>query len=241
MERASGLTRARLLLADDHTLVLEGIRRLLEPYFELVAIARDGRAVVKAVEEKRPDIVLLDITMPGLNGIDAARQIKRICPAAKLIFLTMHADREYVSEAFRAGASGYLLKWSAEEELTTAIQTVLEGRTYVTPMLPQGILDILPKRAGGKAGKPTTLTARQQEVLQLVAEGRAAKEIAGILHLSVKTVEFHKYQMMKKLGLHTAVELAKYAVQKQLLGTAAAPQPETRYQEISPAKNQKSS
>jgi DNA-binding NarL/FixJ family response regulator len=211
MEGKHGMKRPRLLLADDHTLMLEGIRRILGAQVELVGTARNGRELLKLAEQTRPDVVLLDIAMPLLNGIDAARQIKKLLPATKLIFLTMHADRDYVIEAFRAGASGYLVKWSAEDEVAVAIRSVLSGRRYITSVLPQEI-GTIPKRNTGE------LSSREREVLQLVAEGRTAKEIASILHLSSKTVEYHKYRMMKRLGVHTAIELAKYAVQRQALG-----------------------
>jgi DNA-binding NarL/FixJ family response regulator len=208
----------RVLLADDHTLMLGGIRKILATKVELVGSVRDGRALIQAVEELRPDVVLLDISMPLLNGIDAARQIKKSHPETKLIFLTMHSDRDYVVEALRAGASGYLLKWSAEEELEAAIETVLRGGIYLTGALPKELSESLLKRNIAQTESPEKLSDREREVLQLVTEGRSAKEIADILHLSVKTVEFHKYRMMKRLGVHTTVELAKYAVQRHLLG-----------------------
>lgn len=212
-------SETRVLLADDHTLMLRGIQKILATKVNLVGSVCDGRALVKAVNELKPDVVLLDISMPLLNGIDAARQIKQIHPQIKLIFLTMHSDRDYVMEALRAGASGYLLKWSAEEELETAINTVLAGSTYLTTALPEDIAKSIMKRNSIQQ-KPEvgSLSSREREVLQLVAEGRSAKEIADILHLSVKTIEFHKYRMMKRLGVRTTVELAKYAVERQLLG-----------------------
>ena len=208
----------RVLLADDHTLMLGGIHKILSTKVDLVGSVRDGRALVKAVEDLRPDVVLLDISMPLLNGIDAARQIKKSHPQIKLIFLTMHADRDYVVEALRAGASGYLLKWSAEEELEAAIRTVIAGGIYLTTALPGDLSESILKRNVAQNETAEKLTDREREVLQLVTEGRSAKEIADILHLSVKTIEFHKYRMMKRLGVHTTVELTKYAVQRQLLG-----------------------
>ena len=208
----------RVLLADDHTLMLGGIHKILSTKVDLVGSVRDGRALVKAVEDLRPDVVLLDISMPLLNGIDAARQIKKSHPQIKLIFLTMHADRDYVVEALRAGASGYLLKWSAEEELEAAIRTVIAGGIYLTTALPGDLSESILKRNVAQNETAEKLTDREREVLQLVTEGRSAKEIADILHLSVKTIEFHKYSMMKRLGVHTTVELTKYAVQRQLLG-----------------------
>jgi DNA-binding NarL/FixJ family response regulator len=214
---------ARVLLADDHTLMLGGIKKILASKVDLVGSVGDGRSLVKAVEELKPDIVLLDISMPLLNGIDAARQITKSHPKTKLIFLTMHSDRDYVVEALRAGACGYLLKWSAEEELEAAIATVLKGGVYLTSALPKELSEWLLKRSVVQLGPPEKLSIREREVLQLVTEGRSAKEIADILHVSVKTVEFHKYRMMKRLGVHTTVELAKYAVQRHLLGLNLPP------------------
>jgi DNA-binding NarL/FixJ family response regulator len=212
--------RARVLLADDHSLVLEGIRKLLEKSVNLLGVVGDGRALVEAVQETQVDVVLLDISMPLVNGIEAARQIRKISPNTKIIFLTMHDDRDYVMEALRLGASGYLLKWSAETELAAAIQTVLRGGVYLTPALPPGTTELLsccssesPRQSGG-------LSTRQKEVLQLLIDGKSAKEIGDALHLSAKTVEFHKYRMMKRLGLHTTVELAKYAVERRLFSPA---------------------
>jgi DNA-binding NarL/FixJ family response regulator len=210
--------KPRIVLADDHTLMMQGVRRLLESYADVVGWARDGRTLIKVVQDAHPDIVLLDISMPLLNGIDAARQIKRLAPDTRLVFLTMHADRDYIIEAFRAGASGYLLKSSAEEELVQAIRSVLGGHQYVTQELPEEFRNLPLKRSTMRGKTEPGLSAREREVLQLVAEGKSAKEIAALLYVSVKTVEYHKYKMMKKLGLHSAAELATYAVQKTMLG-----------------------
>jgi len=206
------LTRARVLVADDHTLVAEGVRKLLEPHFDLLEIVENGRAVLEAAGNLHPEVILLDISMPLLNGIDAARQLSKMDPRAKILFLTMHADPAYVTEAFRAGASGYLLKRSAASELVFAIQEVLEGRTYVTPLVAKDMVSGLAPDATARAPSSSTLTPRQREVLQLVAEGKSIKEIACILRISVKTVEFHKSRIMEQLGLRTAAELTKYAV-----------------------------
>jgi len=207
------MKRARLLLADDHTLVVEGFRRLLEPEFELAGAVEDGRALVAAAQKLKPDVVLLDISMPLLNGIDAARQLKKIMPEIKLIFLTMHADPAYVTEAFRVGASGYLLKRSAASELVNAIREVLRGRCYVTPLVTKDMLGSMlgPSPEGGTFS--TDLTPRQREVLQLVAEGHSTKEIATVLNISVKTVEFHKSRLMQRLGIRSTAELTKFAIQ----------------------------
>jgi DNA-binding NarL/FixJ family response regulator len=210
------MKNARLLLADDHTLMLQGIRRILEPDFELVGTVGDGRSLVAAAQELRPDVILLDISMPILNGIDAARQIRRLIPGTKLIFLTMHKDREYVMEAFRAGASGYILKWSAEEELGEAIRRVLAGKTYLTTLLPPAWLDVQPRRSPAVQAESCDLSSREREVLQLIAEGMSAKQIAATLNLAAKTVEFHKYRIMRKLGIHTVAQLTRYAVEHGL-------------------------
>lgn len=204
--------RPRILLADDHTLVLEGLCRLLEDHSELVGAVEDGHAVVDAAERLRPDIILLDISMPGLNGMEAARILRTRVPDAKIIFLTMHADPTYAREAFRAGASGYLLKRSAASELAKAIEVVLSGRPYVSPLFPAEVLQ--PQGAELRKLAPVTgdLSPRQREVLQLVAEGHTAKEIAVLLHISKKTVDFHKGRIMDRLGIRTASELTKYAV-----------------------------
>jgi len=207
------MRRPRLLLADDHTLVLEGFRKLLESEFELVGAVEDGRALVAAAQKLRPDVILLDISMPLLNGIEAARQLKKLVPDTKLVFLTMHADPAYVTEAFRVGASGYLLKRSAASELVSAIQEVLKGRSYVTPLATKDMLETFLGRALAPGKLPSELTPRQREVLQLVAEGHSTKEIAAILNLSVKTVEFHKARLMRQLSLRGTAELTKYAVQ----------------------------
>jgi DNA-binding NarL/FixJ family response regulator len=220
METKSGLNRPRLVVADDHTLILHGMRRLLESEFDIVGSVQDGRALLRMVQEKQPDLVLLDISMPLLNGIDAARQISRMRPNTKIVFLTMHDDPDYVREAFRAGASGYLLKSSAEEELAPAIRLVLRGRSYVAQHLSSEFQKLPAGRTRSPAKDNGGLSTREREVLQLVAEGRSAKEVADILCLSTKTVEYHKYRMMKKLGLHTAAELALYAARKSLMGLA---------------------
>ena len=212
------MSRPRLALADDHTLILHGLCRLLEPDYQIVGTASDGRSLVNLVEATHPDLVLLDISMPLLNGIDAAHQIKKSLPKTKIMFLTMHADRNYVIEAFRTRASGYLLKSSADEELPCAIRTVLAGGVYVTNALSPELQRLALACPDVPGAAESDLSEREREVLQLVAEGRSAKEIAGILCLSVKTVEYHKYRMMKRLGLHTSAELVTYAARNLLLG-----------------------
>ncbi|WHZ25046.1 MAG: Two-component transcriptional response regulator, NarL/FixJ family [Nitrospira sp.] len=205
-------TMPRVLLADDHTLVLEGFRRIVEQRCEVVGTVEDGRALLDAAARLHPDLILLDISMPLLNGIDAARQVKKLLPDVKLVFVTMHADPAYVSEAFKAGASAYLLKRSAARELEHAIDSVLKGQYFVTSLLTRDLVTSLAEGQGNLFVQRQDLTPRQREVLQLVAEGRTIKEIAALLNISPKTVEFHKAQIMFHLNLHTTAELTKYAL-----------------------------
>jgi DNA-binding NarL/FixJ family response regulator len=209
--------KPRLLLADDHTLLLEGIQLMLAPEFDLVGSVEDGQALLAAAKALKPDVILLDISMPSLNGIDAARRLRKILPSARLIFLTMHAGTDYVTEAFRAGAMGYILKRAAASELLTAIHTVLKGNHYVSPLVTRNSLDLLisSSKPGGKLSD--CLTPRRREVLQLVAEGRSRKEIAGILNISVKTVEFHKGKLMRELNLQTVADYTRYAIEHGII------------------------
>ncbi|MDX1410902.1 MAG: response regulator transcription factor [Nitrospirales bacterium] len=211
------MSRPRILLADDHTLVLEGLSKLLEKDFELVGTVEDGRTLVNLAQELDPEVVILDISMPQLNGIDAARQIHKLLPNCKLVFLTMHTDPHYAQEAFQAGASGYLLKRSAASELTQAIQAVLKDQYYVTPAITKEVFLPFLKQSPPLSSNKDPLTPRQREVLQLVAEGQCTKDIATILNLSIKTVEFHKSHIMKELDLHTTAELTKYAISHGLV------------------------
>jgi DNA-binding NarL/FixJ family response regulator len=213
------MNRPRLLIADDHTIVLEGLRKLLELDFEVVGMVEDGRAMVNAAQQLAPDVVLLDISMPLLNGIEAAKQIKKLLPGVKVVFLTMHSDMEYVREAFRAGASAYLLKRSAATELVSGITEVLRGRTYISSSIAEELGGSLPGMAMRAKASSGPLTDRQREVLQLVAEGRSSKEIAAILNITVKTVEFHKATIRAKLHLHGTAELTKYAIDNRIVGT----------------------
>ena len=206
------MKRARVLVADDHKILMEGLRGLLNPEFDLVGTAEDGRALLAAAEKLQPDVVILDISMPLLNGIEAARQLKQTQPDIKLVFLTMHPDVAFVREAFRAGASAYVLKRSAASELVRAIREALKGRAYLSPLVTQDTLDTFLERASRAEKSFAGLTTRQREVLQLVAEGRSIKEIAAILKVASKTVEFHKYRLMEELGLRTTAELTQYAI-----------------------------
>jgi len=208
--------RPRVLLADDHKIVSEGLRSLLEPDYELVGMVEDGRALVAAAEKLSPDVIVADISMPLLNGIEAARQLKKANSRAKIVFLTMHPDVTYATRAFEAGASGYVLKHSAASELLTAIREALKGQLYVTPMIAKDVLQFFMDRPQEPRKDDIELTPRQREVLQLVVEGRSAKEIASILHISTRTVEFHKYRMMEELGLRTNADLIQYAIKHHL-------------------------
>lgn len=217
-EGIAPVMKARVIIADDHSVVLEGLRHTLEDAgCEIVGAVAEGHSVVQAALDKKPDIVTLDISMPGLNGVEAARQIRRNDPHVKLIFVTMHPDAVYVREAFRAGANAYLLKRTAVSEMKNAIKEVMEGRYYITPLVAQqNMTDLLAAPDFGAFGKE--LTARQREVLQLVAEGKTAKEIGMTLGISIKTVEFHKRAVMDSLGLHTIAELSRYAMEHKIVG-----------------------
>ena len=210
------MKRPRVLLADDHKIVVEGLRSLLEPEFEIAGTVEDGRALVAAAKELWPDVIVADISMPLLNGIEAAEQLKKVDPRVKIVFLTMHPDVTYATRAFEAGASGYVLKHSAPDELVTAIREALNGRTYVTPMIAGDLMVSFMDRPRGEP--PRKLTPRQREVLQLVAEGRSAKEIASLLNISPRTVEFHKYRMMEDLGLRTSADLVQFAIKHGIAG-----------------------
>jgi len=219
------MKRIRILLADDHTLVLEGLKRILASEFELVGMVENGRELLAVAGKLMPDVVLLDISMPLLNGIEAARQLKKILPGIKIIILTMHDDKTYITEAFRAGASGYLLKRSAASELAYAIREVVKGGFYLTPLIAEEVtstvLDRFRRlRVNPRSSSSEKLTPRQREVLQLVAEGCTNKEIAGILKISIKTVEYHKSGIREKLGMHTTAELTKYALRHGIAGNA---------------------
>jgi DNA-binding NarL/FixJ family response regulator len=213
------MKRPRILMADDHSIVLAGLRKLVEAEGEVVGTVEDGRTLVVEAQTLRPDIILLDISMPLLNGLDAARQLTKLVPESKLIFLTMHATPTYATEAFKAGASAYLIKRSAASELKQAIHAVMRGQHYMTPLITKDVLaaTLHPVEAGVRKRPPATLTARQREVLQLVAEGKGTKEIASILNIAVKTVEFHKFRIMDELDLHSTAELTKYAVAEGLV------------------------
>ena len=201
-----------ILLADDHKIVAEGLQRLLEPEFRVAEIVEDGRSLVTAASRLKPDVIVTDISMPLLNGIEAIRELKKAASRAKVIVLTMHSNLAYVTEAFQAGAMGYVLKVAASSELAEAIRAVLRGRLYLTSALEKK-LEPLPIILGVSKSSGFKLSTRERQVLKLLAEGRIAKEIGALLEISSKTAEFHKYRVMEKLGLHTVAELARYAAQ----------------------------
>jgi DNA-binding NarL/FixJ family response regulator len=206
------MKRLRVLLADDHAIVLEGLRRVLEPEFEIVGDVADGRALVAAAMMLRPDIIVTDVSMPLLNGIEATRQIREFNRPVKIVFLSMHPDVTYVAEALSAGGSAYVLKSSAGARLLEAIREALNGSIYVTPPIDRALVRAQMDRASRQDKLHAELTSRQREVLQLLAEGKTLKDIAVILSISVKTAEFHKYRIMKQLGFRTNAEMTKYAV-----------------------------
>ena len=202
-------------MADDHALTLEGIRGVLEPHHEIVGMVMDGRALLDAALRLKPDLVVLDITMPLLNGVDAAVQIKKSLPGVKLLFVTMHVNPAYLEAALNAGAIGYVLKSAAREELLDAIKSVLDGHIYVTPSLSGEHLERFTDPS--RAAATLRLSTREREILQLIAEGRAGKEIAFVLSISIKTVAFHRENIKKKLGLGTTAELTKHAIEQGLI------------------------
>ena len=210
------MPKPRVLLADDHVLVLEGFRRILQERYELVGTVGDGYALLAAAKTVQPDVVILDISMPLLNGIETAAQLKKICPATKIIIVTMHAGADYVRSAFEAGASAYVLKGSAVDELEQAIRAVLGGLSYITPLITKEMVDVY---LSTPSEKPRGLTPRQREVLQFLAEGRTAKEIANLLHITSRTVEFHKGQILDQLKLKTTADLIKYALTHGIVNT----------------------
>lgn len=206
------MKRPRVLLADDHRLVAEGLKSLLSDEFELVGVVEDGRALIVAAQKLRPDVIVADITMPHLNGIDALVQLKRIDQQVRVVFLTMHPEGAYARRALEAGASGYVLKHSAPAELIAAIHAALDGQTFVSPAVAAEVWRVHNGQPDQARDPVALLTPRQREILQLLTEGRSAKEIGDALAISARTVEFHKYQMMEKLDRHTNAELVHFAL-----------------------------
>ena len=210
------MSRIRVLMADDHMLLLEACAKLIEPHFDVVGLVSDGHALFKSAMELKPDVIVLDISMPLLNGLDAGRRVKKLLPGVKLVFLTMYEDPDLANEAMRCGASAYLLKSSAASDLVDSIKASLKGRTYVSPRLSRAMQDSF-IRDPQKKHQSKELTPRQREVLQLLAEGRPMKEAAYILNLSTRTVAFHKYRMMEQLGLKSSAELIQFAVSNHIV------------------------
>jgi DNA-binding NarL/FixJ family response regulator len=210
------MTRRKILLADDHVLIAQAIQHLLQAEFDVVGVVADGRALLRAAGELSPDVVVVDIAMPLLNGLDAGEQVKALHPEIRVIYLTQNREPRFAVEAFRRGASGYLLKDSAASELTTAIREALRGGSYVSASIAQHMLDEL----GALSGHPDAvreLSGREREVLQLLAEGKAMKEVAALLEISPRTVEFHKYRIMELLGVRTNAELVQQAIKLGLI------------------------
>lgn len=206
------MKRPRVLLADDHRMVAEGLKSLLSPEFELVGMVEDGRALVEAARTLRPDVIVADIAMPKLNGIEALLQLKRQDPQVKVVLLTMHADVAYARRALEAGALGFVLKHAAPAELVAALRAALDGQRFITPALANEVRQAVRQGSPATADPVARLTPRQREILQLLAEGKSAKETADVLGISARTVEFHKYQMMDNLNLHNSAELIHFAM-----------------------------
>jgi DNA-binding NarL/FixJ family response regulator len=211
--------RPTVLLADDHEIVLVGLQRVLEAHFDVIGVAANGLALIAESNRLKPDVIVVDVSMPVMNGIEAARQIRKAGLGIKIVFLSMHPDVIYVSEAFRAGASAYILKSSAGIEIVTAIGEVLQGKIYITPSIDKSVLDAQIKRDDRSQDQLQRLPPRLREVLQMTAEGKSAKRIAEILQISPRTVEFHRYRTMQVLNVHSIAGLVQYAIKHHLVNT----------------------
>jgi DNA-binding NarL/FixJ family response regulator len=211
------MNRTTVLLADDHAMLIDGLVHFVRQEFNVVGIARDGHAMLELARQHRPDVIVTDISMPHLNGIDAARILRKEASSSKLLFLTMHTDLPLVEEAFRVGASGYVLKLCSADEFVKAIQCVARGSSYITPLLAGDLISTLMTGGRQETSRDTTLTLRQREVLQLLAEGKTMKEAAAILGISTRTAESHKYKIMRQLGVKTTAEVIRYAVRIKLV------------------------
>jgi len=211
------VAKPRVLLADDHRMFTEALKAVLADEFELAGVAEDGRAMVKAARELRPDVIVADISMPVLNGLDALAELKELDPNVRIVFLTMHRNVAYARRALELGAAGFVLKHSASDELVMAVRAALEGRTFVTPDLAADLMRAARPGTQRSADPQQLLTSRQREVLQLLAEGKSAKEIAAIVGLSTRTVEDHKYRMMDALGIENSAELIHFAIKRGLI------------------------
>ncbi len=209
--------RARLIIADDHLLLAEACKNLLEPEFQVVAIVNNGRELLQMAESLKPELVILDIAMPQLNGLDAGEQLKRMLPSCKVVFMTMNMEPEVAAEAFRRGASGYVVKSATAAELVTAVRRALRSESYLSPLITKDTVDFLLRR-GSSFAQEKRLTPRQSEILQLLAEGMSMKEIASELNVKPGTVAFHKYNLMQMLGVKTNAALLQYAIKHHLIG-----------------------
>jgi DNA-binding NarL/FixJ family response regulator len=210
------VSKPRVIIADDHTLLAEAFEKLLAPECEVIAKVADGRALLTAARDLHPDVVILDVAMPLLNGLDAGRQIKQMDASIKLVFVTMNEDPDLAAEAFRVGGSAYLLKRSAGSELLMAIREAMKRRSYVTPLVTEGMLGSL-MHPSGRDRPAQQLTTRQREMLQLLAEGKSMKEVASILNVTPRTVAFHKYRIMERLKIKTNAELIQFAIRQHLV------------------------
>jgi len=211
--------RPRILIADDHTLVAEACKKLLESEYDVVATVSDGRALVRAAAELRPNLIIVDVAIPLLNGLDAGQQVKEFLPAVKLVFLTMNHDADLAAEAFRRGASGYLLKTCAASELAIAVREVFRNKSYLSPTIAKDTVDFLLRQGKKMIDEEQRLTERQREVLQLLAEGKCMKEVAGVLNITTRTVAFHKYRIMELINAKSSAELVQYAMRHHLIAT----------------------
>lgn len=209
--------RARLLIADDHMLLAEACKNLLEPEFQVVGVVNNGRELLRVAQDLKPDVVILDIAMPQLNGLDAGEQLRHVLPSCKLVFMTMNMEPDVAAEAFRRGASGYVVKNATAAELVTAVRRALRSESYLSPLITKDTVDFLLRR-GTSFAEEKRLTPRQSEILQLLAEGMSMKEIASVLNLKPGTVAFHKYNLMQILGVKTNAGLLQYAIKHHLIG-----------------------
>jgi len=211
------MSRARVLIADDHPILAEGVRGLLEPEFEVVGVVADGQELIATAKQIRPDVIVADITMPSLNGIEAAMQLRDAGVTAKVVFLTQHRDVAYARRAMEAGAAGYVLKHSVSSELVTAIREALRGQTYITPLIAGELLQSYREGDAVSSGGSQRLTVRQREVLRLIAEGCTAKDIATALGISIRTAEAHKAHILEALELRSTAELVQYAIRNGII------------------------
>jgi DNA-binding NarL/FixJ family response regulator len=213
------MSQATVLVAEDHTIVADGLRALLKDSFDLVGVVQDGRQLLESAKRLKPDIIITDISMPLLNGLDVVRQLRHDGIRSRIVVLTMHTDPEYAEEAFQAGVSGYVVKHAAAEELLTALNDVIAGRIYLTPLVSKDVLSVLiaSKNKSGEKEKDTKLTPRQRDILQMIVDGKTMNEPAAILNISTRTAESYKYEMMEQLGIKTVAELIQYAIRSRVV------------------------